>query len=101
MKINIQDVNFNAEQSLIEFTKERLSKVEHFFDRVIDVDVFLKLENTSSKENKIAEIKVHVPKESVVVTKQCKSFEEAIDTGCKAVERSLLKLKEKRSRNHV
>ena len=90
-----------TQQALIDFTHERLGKVEHFFDRVIDVDVFLKLENTSSKENKIAEIKVHVPKENVVVTKQCKSFEEAIDTACKAVERSLLKLKDKRSRKSV
>jgi putative sigma-54 modulation protein len=101
MKINIQDVNFNADQKLIEFTKERLNKVEHYFDRVIDVDVYLKLENTSDKENKIAELRVHVPKENIVVTKQCKTFEEAVDSACKVVERSLLKLKDKRARKHA
>ena len=79
MKVTIQDVNFNADQSLIEFVQNRVHKMEHFFDHVIDVDVFLKVENTSEKENKIMELNVHVPKESIVVTKQCKTFEEAAD----------------------
>ena len=96
MKVTIQDVNFNADQSLIEFVQNRVHKMEHFFDHVIDVDVFLKVENTSEKENKIMELKVHVPKESIVVTKQCKTFEEAADTACSSAERMLKDLKEKR-----
>ena len=43
MKVTIQDVNFNADQSLIEFVQNRVHKMEHFFDHVIDVDVFLKV----------------------------------------------------------
>lgn len=96
MKINTQTVNFNADGSLIDFLETRVQKFEVFFDHIIDVDVFLKVENTSVKENKIAEFKIRVPKDSIVVKKQCKSFEEAIDTACEAVERSLLKWKEKR-----
>jgi len=56
------------------------------------------VENTSSKENKIAEIKLHVPRDKYVIKKQCKSFEEAVDSACNSLERKLKKRKEKNSR---
>ena len=96
MKINTQTVNFNADASLLEFLELKVQKLAVFYDQIIDVDVYLKVENTSDKENKISEIKVNVPKDSIVVKKQCKSFEEAIDTACDAAERAIVKLKEKR-----
>ncbi len=96
MKINTQTVNFNADASLIEFLERRVQKLSLFYDPIIDVDVYLKVENTSVKENKISEIKVNIPKDSVIVKKQCKTFEEAIDNACDAAERAIVKLKEKR-----
>jgi putative sigma-54 modulation protein len=47
---------------------------------IINSDVYLKVENTSDGENKIVEIKGHVPKDKFLVKKQCKSFEKAIDS---------------------
>ncbi len=95
MKVNTQSVNFNADGKLIDFVQSRLNKMELFYDKVISSDVYLKVENTSSKENKIVEIKVQVPKDRFVVKKQCKSFEEAIDMACSSLERKLVKRKEK------
>lgn len=95
MKVNTQSVNFNADSTLIQFVEDRMNKLEHFYDKVIHSDVYLKVENTSSKENKIVEIKVHVPKDLYVVKKQCKSFEEAVDSACNSLERKLVKRKEK------
>ena len=95
MKVNAQSVNFTADGKLIDFIQTRLNKMELFYDKVISSDVYLKVENTSAKENKIVEIKVLVPKDKFVVKKQCKSFEEAIDTACSSLERKLVKRKEK------
>ncbi|MFK5971856.1 MAG: ribosome-associated translation inhibitor RaiA [Flavobacteriaceae bacterium] len=95
MKINAQSVNFNANEKLIEFVKNRLNKLETFYDKVISSDVYLKVENTSSKENKIVEIKLSIPKDRFIVKKQCRSFEEAIDSACSSLERRLIKRKEK------
>lgn len=95
MKVNAQSVNFTADGKLIGFIQDRLDKLELFYDRVISSDVYLKVENTSSKENKIVEIKVHVPKDKFIVKKQCKSFEEAVDSACDSLERKLVKRKEK------
>ncbi len=95
MKVNAQSVNFNADSKLISFLHNRMDKLETFYDKVISSDVYLKVENTSSKENKIVEIKLNVPKDMFVVKKQCKSFEEAVDSACNSLERKLIKKKQK------
>jgi len=95
MNVNTQSVNFDADVKLINFIQTRTDKVELFYDRVISSDVYLKVENTSAKENKVVEVKVNIPRDKFVVKKQCKSFEEAIDSACSSVERKLVKKKEK------
>ncbi|NKI33418.1 ribosome hibernation-promoting factor, HPF/YfiA family [Croceivirga thetidis] len=95
MKVNAQSVNFVADRKLMDFIQNRMDKLDLFYDKVISADVYLKVENTSEKENKIVEIKVHVPKDSFIVKKQCKSFEEAVDSACNSLERKLVKRKQK------
>jgi putative sigma-54 modulation protein len=95
MKVTTQSVNFNAEEPLIDFVQKRMNKLDLFYDRTIGADVFLKVVNTRGKENKIAEIKLHVPGDIFVVKKQCKSFEEAVDSACGSLERKLVKKKTK------
>lgn len=95
MKVNAQSVNFNPEGNLINFVQNRLNKLDQYYDKVISSDVYLKVEKTSAKENKIVEIKIYVPKNEFIVKKQCKSFEEAIDAACDAMKRQLIKQKEK------
>ncbi|MFD2727023.1 ribosome hibernation-promoting factor, HPF/YfiA family [Hyunsoonleella rubra] len=95
MKVNLQSVNFNADQKLIDFIQKRMDKLDMFYDKVIKSDVYLKVENTSDKENKIFEVRVSVPGDSFVVKKQCKTFEEGTDTAVASLERQLLRRKEK------
>ena len=95
MKVNTQSVNFVADVTLIDFIQTRMDKLDLFYDKVISSDVYLKVENTSSKENKIVEIKVRIPRDQFIVKKQCKSFEEAVDSACNSLERKLVKKKEK------
>lgn len=95
MKVNAQAVNFNADSRLLDFVQSRLDKLELFYDRVVTSDVYLKVENTSVKENKIVEIKLYIPRDKFVVKKQCKTFEEAIDSACNSLERKLVKKKKK------
>jgi putative sigma-54 modulation protein len=95
MKVNTQSVNFVADRKLLDFIQTKMDKLDTFYDRVISSDVYLKVENTSAKENKIVEIKVHVPGDRFIVKKHCKSFEEAVDSACNSIERQLVKRKEK------
>jgi putative sigma-54 modulation protein len=95
MKVDIHAVNFAVDKKLLEFVQERMDKLDKFYDKVVFSDVFLKVENTSEKENKIVEIKVQVPGDEFVVKKQCKTFEEGADLAIESLERLLLKRKEK------
>nr|WP_321225476.1 ribosome-associated translation inhibitor RaiA [uncultured Psychroserpens sp.] len=95
MKVNTQAVNFNADKKLIDFIQTRMDKLDLFYDKVIQSDVYLKVENTSDKENKIFEARVKVPGDSFIVKKQCKSFEEGADMAVSSLERQLKRRKEK------
>lgn len=95
MKVNTQSVNFNADRKLLEFIQMRMDKLEQYYDKVIKSDVFLKVENTSDKANKIFEAKISVPGDSIVVKKVCKTFEEGADSAIHSIQRQLKKRKEK------
>ena len=95
MKVNVQTVNFNVDKKLVDFLQERLDKLEKYYDKIVMSDVFLKVENTSDKENKTVEIKISVPGDDLMVKKTCKSFEEAVDLSASSLERVLVKRKEK------
>ncbi len=95
MKVNAHSVNFIANGKLIDFIQARMDKLDLFYDKVICSDVYLKVQRTSAKENKMVEIQVNIPKDKYMVKKQCRSFEEAVDSACSSMERKLIKRKQK------
>lgn len=99
MKVNTQSINFVADIKLKDFIQTRFEKLEQYYDKIIQADVFLKVENTSDKENKLFEAKLSVPGDVFVVKKQSKTFEEGADLVASSLERQLKKRKE-RLRSH-
>ena len=95
MKVNVQTPNFTAKDELLIFVEKKLSKLEQFYDRIICADVFLKVLQTSEKENKSVEILLSIPGDDIMVKKEAKTFEEAIDENIKILERQLKKRKQK------
>ncbi|MBG7630587.1 MAG: ribosome-associated translation inhibitor RaiA [Bacteroidetes bacterium] len=95
MKVNVQSVNFNADKSLIEFVEKKLSGLDKYYDKIVDADVFLKVQQTSGKENKLFEVKLNVPGNDFIVKKQCKTFEEGAMLVSDSLKRQLTKKKEK------
>ena len=95
MKTRVQSVNFNADTSLIDFIQKKMDKLDQFHDKIIDGEVYLKLDNNRQKENKIAEIKVNIPGNELVVSKERKTFEEATDEASEVLKRQLKKDKQK------
>ncbi|MGY5850340.1 ribosome hibernation-promoting factor, HPF/YfiA family [Salegentibacter sp. F14] len=95
MKVNVQSVNFNADQKLIDFIQRKLDKLDNFFDKIIYADVFLKTENSSDKTNKTTEILLSIPGGELMVKKTCKKFEECVDECVGSLQRQLIKRKEK------
>ena len=95
MTIKIQSVHFDADKKLVEFIQERIDKLTHFYDGIIISDVTLRIYKASIIDNKVAEIKVHIAGNDLFAKKNCKSFEEAIDTTIDALKSQVKKHKEK------
>ena len=96
MNVNIQAVHFDADQKLIEFVNQRLSKLNQFHDRIIHVYVFLKLDNVvHTIKDKVAEIRVHVPKADFFVKSSTKSFEASFDEAFEAIVNQIKRKKQK------
>ena len=95
MKVNTQSVNFSADKKLLDFIEMRMKKLNKVFDRVISTDVFLKVQKTRDKHNKIFEARVFVPGDSFMVKKVCRTFEEGTDSAISSLERQLKKRKQK------
>ena len=95
MRLNTQSVNFNADVKLIDFIQKKFDKLDKYYDKVISADIYLKLDNTSDKENKIFEVRLQVPGDKFVVKKQSTTFEEGTDLAVNSLERQLKKRKQK------
>ena len=95
MNINFQSINYVADTKLIEFAEKRIHKITNFYDHIIDVYVFTKVENSSDRINKSVEMKIVIPGDDVIVKKVATSFEEAINSASDSVERILKRRKEK------
>ncbi|MGC6437984.1 MAG: ribosome hibernation-promoting factor, HPF/YfiA family [Flavobacteriaceae bacterium] len=100
MKINIQSVNISINQNLLNFIQKRMDKLDLFHPKIIKADVYLKIENTSAKENKIFEAKLFIPGDSLMAKKKCKTFEEGVDITADILERQLKKHKEKQRQHN-
>lgn len=95
MDIKVQAVHFTADQKLIDYVESKVSKLNLFNDHIVSTEVFLRLDNTTEVENKIGEVKIHLPGKELFAKKQAKSFEEAIDLASEALRKQVLKDKEK------
>ena len=96
MNVNIQAVRFNADVKLVEYVNRKLQKLNTFHDRIIQVDVFLKLDNVVHNiKDKIAEIRVQIPRHSLFVKASSKSFEESFDNALESLFNQVKRKKEK------
>ncbi len=95
MKISVQSVNFNISQDLVNYIEKKVNNLEKFHDHIIGAEVYLKVQSTSDKENKLVDIKINLPGVDVVAKKQSKTFEEGVSLTADSVKRQLVKRKEK------
>mgnify|MGYP001051311998 CR=1 FL=1 len=95
MRVDVQSVNFNVDKSLIQFIEKKINSLEKYYDKIVTSEVFLKVQQTSEKENKVVEIKLNIPGNDIVVKKQSKTFEEATMLATDTLKRKLTQKKEK------
>jgi putative sigma-54 modulation protein len=95
MKLQMHSIHFEADQKLTDFIQQKIDKLETFFDRIVEGEVFLKHNNTDGIDNKTVEIKLFVPGATLFSEEDAPSFEAAADAAVEAMRRQLKKYKEK------
>ena len=95
MKLQMHSIHFDADAKLVDFIQRKADKLDTFFDRIIDGEVFMRLEKNESNENKIIEIKLNIPGNQLFAKEKSRTFEAAADEAVEALRRQLKKYKEK------
>ena len=86
--------HFDANDSLRSFASQRLSKLERFYDGIVDAHVIL-TEDDHPVTNKSAEINMNVYQQRLSAQDSASTFEEAIDNCVERLRRQVLKYKDK------
>jgi putative sigma-54 modulation protein len=100
MKLQVHSVHFDADSKLIDFIQRKVDKLETFYDRLVDGEVFLRL-NNEGIENKTVEIKLNVPGNQLFAKEQARSFEAATDLATDALRNQIKKFKTKMKSGRV
>lgn len=95
MNIKINAVKFKAEPKLEQFVNEKVGKLERNFDSITACDVTLKVDKPESENNKIVELQLALPGQTLFNSKQANSFEEATLQAVDAMKTQLNKYKER------
>ena len=94
MKLQVHSIHFDADIKLIDFIQKKLDKLETFYDRLVDGEVFIRL-NNEGIANKTVEIKVRVPGNQLFAVEKARSFEAATDLAADALRIQLTRFKNK------
>ncbi len=98
MNVDIQTVHFEADEKLIDYVNKKVQKLNTFHDRIMEVNVYLKLDNVvHTIKDKVAEIRVHVPHQNFFVKACSKSFEESFDCALDSLINQIKRKKQKQA----
>ena len=89
MKVTIQTPGVKARKDLLDLVDLKMKKLGDLNERLIEANVCLKLNKSSTTENKVCEITIGIPGNDLFVEKQAKTFPEAVRKGYEAMRRQI------------
>jgi len=95
MKISIQSIDCTPRQDLLDLVNEKLEKLSHFSDRILEYKVVLRVEKADKRDNKVIEVRVVIPGNDLFVKKTSESFEESLQKSYDVLQREIKDWKEK------
>lgn len=95
MKTTINAVKFKADEKLEKFVIDKVSKLDRIIDAATTCEVTLKVDKPESANNKIGEISLALPGQTLFIAKQADTFEQAIAECVDAMKVQIDKYKER------
>jgi putative sigma-54 modulation protein len=97
MELRIQSVNFEASDQLKVFAEKKVSKLVRFSDDIIQSEMIMKVIKPDAPNNKEVSIKLNIKQGESFASKTAGTFEEAIDLCVEALEKQIIRSKEKKT----
>ena len=95
MEIRIQAIHFDVTDHLDAFVRKKVSKLGQYHDGILNTEVILRVVKPETARNKQVGIRLKIKNSDCFAEKVSDTFEEAIDEAVVALEKQLLKAKEK------
>ena len=97
MELRIQSVNFDASEQLKGFAQKKVNKLAKYTDEIIQSEMIMKVIKPDAPNNKEVSIKLSIKNAESFASKTAESFEEAIDLCVEALEKQVIRTKEKKT----
>ena len=92
MRIQIHSIHFDADAALLAFVESKLEKLLTFNQDLQSCEVFLRVDKSDTRENKLVEVKAHLPGKDLFAKRKAVSFESAMDEVSEALRRQVMKV---------
>ncbi len=96
MEVKIQAIKFDATAKLKEFITKKMNKLERFYEGIELVEVTLKVVKPETSDNKEVDVKLIAPHLDLFASKVSDTFEQSTDECAEALQKQLIKAKEKK-----
>ena len=97
MELRIQSVNFEASDQLKAFAEKKVNKLVKYTDDIIQTEMIMKVVKPDAPNNKEVSVKLNIKNGESFASKSADSFEEAIDLCMEALEKQIIRTKEKKT----
>ncbi len=97
MKTNVTSRHFRASDTLKRHAEEEVTRLDKYFDSIMECDVILSFD---VHQNKTAELAIHVPGERLVAEETSEDFHKAIDAAVLKLEKQVQRFKDKLKKKH-
>ncbi len=97
MELRIQSVNFEASDQLKAFAEKKVNKLVKYTEDIIQSEMIMKVVKPDSPNNKEVSVKLNIKNGESFASKTAGTFEEAIDQCMEALEKQLIRTKEKKT----
>lgn len=97
MELRIQSVNFEASEQLKSFAKKKVEKLVKYTDDIIQSEMIMKVIKPDAPNNKEVSLKLNIKNGESFASKVGSSFEESIDLCIEALEKQIVRTKEKKA----
>ena len=95
MEIRVQAIHFDATERLEAFIQKKVSKLNQYHDGILDAEVTLRVVKPESAQNKQVGVRLKIKNNDLFAEKVNDTFEEVVDDAVVALEKQLIKVKEK------